>query len=1109
MSAPPNVIRIKRAPSKGFISVRFECLKERNDGRITSYHFTVILPARCKIPKGKDIKYGDLRGAIEKVIEQLKDTVSLDTSSVLRKLIHWDGSPPDTVTVTIKDVPAEGLNRLQVKYGAADGFGAMLSHPNISVVSKKEDGKLKLELAALPELAKNHEDGRNDCFFSNVLAANYGRDWTKKKFDWSYVMKTGKFRPDAAKTGILVEETKPLLQKMRMSNFILGVDGKLLAAEVPPTLYSHGQQSIYQLAHNRHLFLLDKNAKAIGHKVGHRLMEHGADDVVKDPSSKCWVPKEVKVREYFVSSVDEMDALILKKPEAKTVRVMYDDDVEKLFVHYLDMGYECQIKAANFFITGLKLHVDGICYSVKICRQDFEEQMKFHTEDTYKLASHHINRFQTGLMNELTRSSYAPSVMKAFEAYPMGGLVKSLRRIDNEMCSGFDLSRAYATIAKEIEQIPVLTVHDEFMKWDGVMREECFYLVENVTGSVRDTILCIRRYGIQTGHVLWKARSGLKVLAELRPSRLHENPIGKLVEDLEASGLPAYLKKQIPNVTIGTSTKTVNASEKFLFFKDADEAFDVCGEQIDTKDYGYIGRQACRIVRMTEGFFPLGLTIYTRMRLKLLQAYDVLVSKGRQVVGFRTDMIQVLNRVGSDAKDLPGGQWHLEKEKEVSKWLLEREDNKLVVEPAEFLKQTVVEVASGNCGNEGRGGSGKTYGLQRMFEDKRDEVLWLAPMNKRVEALAGDGWPNVWTVAHFIGCYMDSGTWMFREKLPEVPDGVKVIIVDEIFQLSLQQRERLLQRLSTLEMQVFYTGDPGQNCIDNGFCNNMTEQREEHALAKVFPCKVVHRNDYRRRTEEDRAVIAAVERRLEAGEDRLTVLQDYFHCSDDEEELLGSDIHLVKLNTTGLRVNLKKSGGPWAVGMPVVCRAQLKGISSFAEAPIEELDATRVKVRGTWFARSNFRLGYAQTIASTQGDTIDAQFTIWDAMHPCTTVKELVTAIGRCREVAQVHVFTGRQSLKLGPLQAKVDGVLATDEDAGRVVPEEHRVTLKWLRETAKTQNYLCRTCCTEFLMEWGPDDELVSVSIDRRDSGLGHSQKNCWLVHRSCNHAKKDKFLG
>ena len=451
----------------------------------------------------------------------------------------------------------------------------------------------------------------------------------------------------------------------------------------------------------------------------------------------------------------------------------------------------------------------------------------------------------------------------------------------------------------------------------------------------------------------------------------------------------------------------------------------------------------------------------------------------------------------------------MEETKEVARHELMCEENELVIEPMAYLKQAVVEFCEGSCGHEGRGGSGKTYGLQQQFSGCRETALWLAPMNKRVEALKREGWPQVWTVAHFIGCHKKGGTWIFNSALPEVPVGVTAVIVDEIFQLTLQQRERLLSRLLETGLQCYYTGDPEQVCIDNGFYNNVNDARREHSLAKVFPAKIVHMQDFRRRTLEDKITIAEAERRLKAGEDRLTVLKEYFHCTEKESELMGYDLHLVKCNTTALRVNVAKRGAAWAVGMPVVCRSHtVKGMSTYEEGVIEAVDASRVMVKGAWYSRSHFRLGWAQTIASTQGDTIDADYAIWDALHPYTTVKELVTALGRCREVKQVHVFTGVHRLDLEPLKEKVEGVLRSDFDAGREVPVEERVTLAWLRETAKEQHYLCGLCHEEFLMEWDEEGKMLSVSIDRRDSALGHSKKNCWLVHRECNHAKKDTFV-
>ena len=116
---------------------------------------------------------------------------------MLSKFAEWEQSQPVAVSVSVRGVPSRGQTRLEARYGAADGFGAMLSHPDIGVVSKNVNGKLHLELAAHADLAKHHVEGRNDCFFANVLTADFGGHWKGVragiKFDWDLVIKNGKF----------------------------------------------------------------------------------------------------------------------------------------------------------------------------------------------------------------------------------------------------------------------------------------------------------------------------------------------------------------------------------------------------------------------------------------------------------------------------------------------------------------------------------------------------------------------------------------------------------------------------------------------------------------------------------------------------------------------------------------------------------------------------------------------------------------------------------------------------------------------------------------------------------------------------------------------------
>ena len=97
----------------------------------------------------------------------------------------------------------------------------------------------------------------------------------------------------------------------------------------------------------------------------------------------------------------------------------------------------------------------------------------------------------------------------------------------------------------------------------------------------------------------------------------------------------------------------------------------------------------------------------------------------------------------------------------------------------------------------------------------------------------------------------------------------------------------------------------------------------------------------------------------------------------------------------------------------------MKDISNYEDCIIEDVDVKRVKVKGHWHSRTHFRLGWAQTIASTQGDIIEQDYAVWDVMHPYMSVKELITAIGRCRYASRVHIFTDKQTLDLGPLRGK------------------------------------------------------------------------------------------
>ena len=270
-------------------------------------------------------------------------------------------------------------------------------------------------LASYEALVINHVEGQNDCFIANLLTADFGRHWTgaRKQFNLDWVLKAGAFRADAPMTGVALPETYNVFVVMRLASYVQGIEGRALVSRVP--------EVFNQLAHNGHLYLLDKDKRSLSQKP--------AKGKIAQPSTKCFLPKYMKKREHFIRTSEAMEALLLEHAgnDAK-LSVQYDGDIEQLFVHFLQKHrYEASIKARRYDLRGLQMHIGEAQFNIKVCKFENERQLVFQTPEAYDLATEQLYRFQCGLMNELTQSCYSARVM-AFSAYPMGGLLKRLVR---------------------------------------------------------------------------------------------------------------------------------------------------------------------------------------------------------------------------------------------------------------------------------------------------------------------------------------------------------------------------------------------------------------------------------------------------------------------------------------------------------------------------------------------------------------------------------------------------------------------------------------------------------------------------------------------------------
>lgn len=1093
-----------------------------------THHFTLPTAVVQQLPVGQGfIGYDMLIPQLQAAIPAIRRFVEMGavTAADLEGFEAFlNRSPFINGRISAEAIPQAGVPMAQAPLGASDMFGYMVCHPHVGVQSSFDNKQLKLTPSALELQEPYHIPGDQDCMVYNLAAMdmkarfkNYGRDT---------VLEKGRFlslRPDVLQTGISPYELKDFAENMKVAMYVLNIRGGLVAKHVPASLSKNGQKSIYLLAHSGHATLLDKDTNSLCQKIHE-------DDAVPKPSAKCSTPglsgfAQSKMLNFsdmtFCKNIEEVEHEIGLGTTVSKVHLHYSGNIVELFAHFLqNHKYEAKVHASHFNITGIDLHIMSAVYQIRICKDSNEQQLCFVDQKEYYLAGEHMYEMQTGLMNENSKSQYAPSVRRAFDAYRMGALVKCTPdavALGIAESTGFDCVRAYPAILCEMKNLPVFSAHDEFMEWDGTWRADAFYLVENRGKSIRENILCHRRYGILQGHVLMHARVDFLVIGELQPSRLHSNPAPNLLKTLYADpGLPDSKKKLIPNIIIGQMTRRVNTAERYMFSRHSSEVVELCGKDVsrlvhsDHTTLGWIGRTAYAETLMEQGWLPIGLAIYHRMRLRLLQAYDTLTQLGKTVVGFQTDCIQALNL---DGRELPCtttktfedmGKWHREKSKFLVQSMLEFESNELVIEPQQWLKQKTVDELLA-AGHEGKGGSGKTFGLRERMKENSAAVLWVAPSEKRLQEFTEHGFKHTWTVAHLIGWYIKCGQVSFKENLPNLPGGVDTIIVDEIFQLDLLTREHLLSRLLELGLQCYYTGDPGQTSFDSGFFQQ-SAARQEHALAKVFAAKHIHTHDHRRLTVEDANLIAKVETLLKQdGANVRKILIEHFQCTEDKQELLKYGTHLVVTNFTGAWVN--STVGEWKAGMELVVRKHEDKcpLINHTIVRVDDVGPVKVRIGDIWYPRKFFRPARACTIASTQGDTINKPYVIWDAFMAFTKVESLITALGRCRRVTDIHIYTGKCDIDWTPIARRIQGNLASDKKESRRVSPQAQISLDWLKTEAQKSNLCCALCHRTFLLSWDEETEGDSVSVDRKKSYLGHCVGNCQLVHLSCNHSKQD----
>lgn len=425
-----------------------------------------------------------------------------------------------------------------------------------------------------------------------------------------------------------------------------------------------------------------------------------------------------------------------------------------------------------------------------------------------------------------------------------------------------------------------------------------------------------------------------------------------------------------------------------------------------------------------------------------------------------------------------------------------------------------------------RAGRGKTSTAIRVAQSQYGGgVLVVCAWNAQVHMVKDTFGVDACTASALFG--MDS-TGAFKHTPVDVRP-FRVIIFDEI--LLLPHRFLIITQryMEHHPEKVFLsTGDDCQlDAIDHGLPRRLRMQ----AIAQMFPNQVSIAKSVRMA---DGELLEALERDLfEEGMSLAAVAAKYFRTlTFDEAFDAGARQCVAYFNATVDAVNnlihsrihkLPACGGRPCIrkGDTLVCRenfwhtfadGQRRKFCNNQQYTVRQVGRTKLAVQFDATGRvaelpvrvvhKSFALGYAATVHSSQGRTVEGMLMLADWKDNSLATRQwFYTAVTRVQDFTHIILLDGvgvgggnisREAASM------VDGYKSQDAAAGRKHTDADFVDARWILAAFHACAGVCRSCGMFMSFE---KHAATKVTVNRLDNALPHVTYNCELLCKQCNY--------
>ena len=715
-----------------------------------------------------------------------------------------------------------------------------------------------------------------------------------------------------------------------------------------------------------------------------------------------------------------------------------------------------------------------------------------------------------------------------------------------------DFNKFYASILINNKYLPVVSYFEKPRKYDNhIIQDYYLYQIELTDDFFNRTNNLYNIFNNNNTMIYGKNLKQLTLqytIHQYIKTIIHKNHGADIIKDLLTNDSELIMdhRKSLINVMIGKLGKKYNKKAYCQSYKNKNDVLQVQSEYGGTiygKNniyYHVVKKQK----ELNNGYLPIHTLIYDDAQMQLFNLTKELNTLKLPIIGYKTDaiffhkcdsekvshLISDENKIGGlklDCNSLCINKLITQNNTDYSARSLIKEYkkiNKIVIDD-EYNENELLSKITPNTIVIGCGGSGKsTNSIKWAIKNyDKNKILVVCPYNSQCIKIKKEFAVHSITFHSLTGMKINDD-----DKYSEYDiENYDIIIYDEIYLYNHRKLIKLYQYMQTHNDKHFIaTGDSNQlEAIDDIITN---EVKHEYVLSMFNSLIQLYIN--KRIQSSQLKQLDEIKKALFEGVNIQQIIKQYFKNSIIDINTVNT-LNIKKActyyNTSCETINkfihhyvnkeqtkyIKVDGIKYVYGQYLVARKTLKfdenkivcnntyklTFQTKSLCYLTDLISPTIKheIKADKLNKY-FKLPYANTVHSLQGNSINEKYVICDYTSKYVDAKWLYVAISRCTDLNNIY-FLKTQLYNFNEeevLTKLINGYKLQDFNAKHTFNASNYVIIKWILNKY-INNKNCKYCTTPMSIEHG---YIHQLSVNRLDNSKAHIISNCELICKHCN---------